>query len=69
MTPQELEAIGTESFGKAWKVWLANKLGRSPSVIHRWMSGGTIPKTAERRIRELAEEALAAKHDAKPGRE
>lgn len=62
MTKEELQEIGRRLYGPAWKAKLARELARSPATVFNWVAGRiAIPKTAERRIRELA--AHAGKED------
>lgn len=59
MTPDELEHIGQHLYGKHWRAKLARQLSRDPGAVTHWMSGKNgIPKTAERRIRALAEKSI-----------
>lgn len=55
MTREELQEIGRRLYGPAWKAKMARELARSPSTIFNWVSGRiAVPKTAARRIREMA---------------
>lgn len=55
MTKEELQEIGRKVYGPAWKAKLARDLARSPATVFNWVAGRiAIPKTAERRIRDLA---------------
>lgn len=55
MTREELQEIGKKLYGPAWKAKMARELARSPATVFNWVAGKPIPKTAERRIRELVQ--------------
>lgn len=52
MTPKNLESLGRERYGDAWRAAFCTDYGVTDRTVRLWMAGAQIPKWAETAMKD-----------------